>query len=92
MVHFEDDTRDRRGAMLVRGEKASDRVGWFDWLYRLFGARYEALIGILALLFGDQKAHSSSRLEVAFCRSERLSVGLEVKFVPQDFALACGVL
>jgi hypothetical protein len=54
MVQFEDDTRGRfanRGGLLAKGEKANNRAGWFDWLYRLFGARYEALIGILALLF-----------------------------------------
>jgi hypothetical protein len=54
MVQFEDDDRDFRGSRgraLETGEKAYSRAGWFDWLYRLFGARHEALIGTLALLF-----------------------------------------
>jgi hypothetical protein len=51
MVQFEDDTRQARGGLLAKGEKAYNRTGWFDWLYRLFGARHEALIGTLALLF-----------------------------------------
>jgi hypothetical protein len=51
MVQFEDDTRHQRGGLLAKGEKAHNRAGWFDWLFRLFGARHEALIGILALLF-----------------------------------------
>ncbi len=54
MVQFEDDTRDRftnRGGLLARAEKANNRAGWFDWLPRLFGSRYEALIGALALMF-----------------------------------------
>jgi hypothetical protein len=54
MVQFEDETRDRfvnRGGLLAKGEKAYARAGWFDWLYRVFGNRYEPLIGMLALLF-----------------------------------------
>ncbi|MEQ1670732.1 MAG: hypothetical protein ABL893_07735 [Hyphomicrobium sp.] len=51
MVQFEDDTRHSRTGVFARGERINNRAGWFDWLYRLMGARHEALIGTLALLF-----------------------------------------
>lgn len=51
MVQFEDDRRDTNGGLLGKGERAYSRAGWFDWLRRLMGARYEALIGALALTF-----------------------------------------
>ena len=40
-----------RRSVITDGERAYARGGWFDWLYRLFGAQYEATIGALALLF-----------------------------------------
>lgn len=51
MVQFEDDIRDRDRGLFARGERANNRAGWFDALRRLFGARKEVLIGILAVLF-----------------------------------------
>lgn len=51
MVQFEDDIRDRDRGYFARGERVNDRAGWFSGLRRLFGARREALIGILAVLF-----------------------------------------
>lgn len=51
MVQFEDDDRQNRGSVYARGERANNRAGWFDGLYRLMGSRSEALIGTLALLF-----------------------------------------
>ena len=54
MVQFEQNDRDGRrtfGGALAKGEKARARAGWFDWAYRLFGSRQDALIGLLAVLF-----------------------------------------
>ncbi len=54
MVHFEDDRRDRftgRDGIVGKAERARDRAGWFDGISRLFGARFEPLIGALALAF-----------------------------------------
>jgi hypothetical protein len=51
MVQFEDDRRRERGGLFKRGERAHNRAGWFDWAYRLFGSRREAMIGALALAF-----------------------------------------
>ena len=51
MVQFEDDSRQRRDGLFVKGERANNRAGWFDWAYKLFGSRQEALIGAMALLF-----------------------------------------
>ncbi len=48
--NLRDANRSNRGGLLARGEQAYSRAGWFDWLTRLFGNQYEALIGALALL------------------------------------------
>lgn len=51
MVQFEDDFRDRDRDLLIREEHARNRPGCFGGLRRLFGARREVLIGLLAVLF-----------------------------------------
>lgn len=51
MVQFEDDFRDRDREHFSRAQRANNRTGWFSGLRRLFGARREALIGVLVLLF-----------------------------------------
>ncbi|HPG89499.1 MAG TPA: hypothetical protein PLD46_07570 [Hyphomicrobium sp.] len=51
MVQFEDDIRDRDRGIIGGGVRANDRAGWFSGLRRLFGARKEVLVGVLALLF-----------------------------------------
>jgi hypothetical protein len=56
MVHYEKDFGGgkRQGAAsttIADVDRTHSASGWFDWLYRLFGHREEAIIGTLAVLF-----------------------------------------